>query len=129
MIWVLNFPLVLLLLSEAICLFLFLINETLLRILRLSLEFSAEKVLKSKEFLILLHSLKLFCLCKFFSIRFGKTLVSQSEVDLRVFFLLFVLGLEIDILLVLVSEYNPSAIENYECYYSYSYPELRRPVL
>ena len=68
MIRVLNFPLVLLLLSEAIC------------------------------------------LCKFFPIRFGKTLVSQSEVDLRIFFLLFVLGLEIDILLVFVSEYNPSAI-------------------
>ena len=110
MIRVPNFPLVLLLFSEAICLFLFLINETLLRILGLSLEFCAEKVLKSKEFLTLLHSLKLFCLCKFFSIRFGKTLVSQSEVGLRVFFLLFVLGLEIDILFVLVSEYNPSAI-------------------
>ena len=110
MIQVLNFPLVLLLLSEAICLFLFLINETLLRILGLSLEFYAEKVLKSKEFLILLHSLKLFCLCKFFSIHFGKTLVSQSEVGLWVSFPLFVLGLEIDILLALVSEYNPSAI-------------------
>ena len=110
MIRVLNFPLVLLLLSEAICLSLTLINETLLRILGLSLESSAEKVLKSKEFLILLHSLKLFCLCKFFPIRFGKTLVSQSEVCLSFFFLLFVLGLEIDILLVLVSEYNPSAI-------------------
>ena len=110
MIRVLNFPLVLLLLSEAICLFLILINETLLRILGLSLESCAEKVLKSKEFLILLHSLKLFCQCKFFPIRFEKTLVSQSEVGLRVFFLLFVLGLEIDILLVLVSEYNPSVI-------------------
>ena len=110
MIRVLNFPLVLLLLSEPICLFLILINETLLGILWLSLESCAEKVLKSKEFLILSHSLKLFCLCKFFSIRFGKTLVSQSEVGLWVFFLLFVLGLEIDILLVLVSEHNPSAI-------------------
>ena len=59
MIRVLNFPLVLLLLSEAICLFLILINETLLRILGLSLESYAEKVLKSKEFLILLHSLTL----------------------------------------------------------------------
>ena len=45
-----------------------------------------------------------------FFIRFGKTLVFQSEVGLRVFFLLFVLGLQIDILLVLVSEYNPSVI-------------------
>ena len=66
MIWVLNFPLVLLLLSEAICLFLFLINETLLRILGLSLEFCYEKILKLKEFLILLHSLKLLCLYNFF---------------------------------------------------------------
>ena len=72
MIRVLNFPLVLLLLSEAICLFLILINETLSRILGLSLESCAERVLKSKEFLIFLHSLKLFCLCKFFSHSFWK---------------------------------------------------------
>ena len=50
---VLDCPLVLLLLSEAICLFLVSINETLLKILGLSLEFCSEKVLKSKEFLIL----------------------------------------------------------------------------
>ena len=50
---ILNFPLVLLLLSKAICLFLFLMNETLLKILGSSLEICSEKVLKLKEFLIL----------------------------------------------------------------------------
>ena len=66
MIRILNFPLVLLLLSEAICLFLILINETLLRILGLSPESCSEKVSKSKEFLILLHSLKLLSVQIFF---------------------------------------------------------------
>ena len=79
-------------------------------ILGLSLEFCSEMVLKSKEFLILLHDFKLFCLYKFFPIRLGKTLVSQYEVGLWLFFLLFVLRLVINILWVLVSEYNLSVI-------------------
>ena len=49
---VLDCPRVLLLLSGTICLFLFSINETLLKILGLSLEFCSEKVLELKEFLI-----------------------------------------------------------------------------
>ena len=82
---VLDCPLVLLLLSEAICLFpLLLLSEAIClfpsMIQGSSLEFCSEKVLKSNEFLILGHNFKLFCLYKFFPICFRKTLVSQSEV-------------------------------------------------
>ena len=47
---VLNCPLALLLLSEAICLFLFSKNETLLKILGLSLGFYSEKVSNERNF-------------------------------------------------------------------------------